>query len=67
MKLLEKFENINVNVLMCDEEKKLTESEREKAWELLYDCLHWGSKKSRPAMYDTSKLIVLVNKLLNKK
>jgi hypothetical protein len=52
--------------VMCSEERALSDIERIAAWELLHDCLHYGSNEARPLMFDQSKLIVLVSKLLNK-
>ena len=48
---------------MCDSEKELTEEQREKAWSVLYDCLHYGGEDARPVTMNQSKLIVLIHNL----
>ena len=48
---------------MCDSEKELTEEQREKAWSVLYNCLHYGGEDSRPVTMNQSKLIVLIHNL----
>lgn len=58
---------INGELRMCDEERLLTDDQKKRAWDLLYQCLEWGSENSRPILMDQSKLIVLVDKLLKEK
>ena len=58
---------INGELRMCDEERLLTDDQKKRAWDLLYQCLEWGSENSRHILMDQSKLIVLVDKLLKEK
>lgn len=53
------------DVPMCEEEKALTKEQRDRAWDLLFNALHWGSLDARPVIMDQSRLIVLVNNLLS--
>lgn len=45
-------------------EHELTDAERDRAWMVVYDALHFGDPKARPILMDQRVLIEIVADLL---